>query len=333
MRLTVTYNLRRQSREEGGEPGERVSLDAEYDSEETIAVLCEEIAALGHTVSRVEADERCADALARSRPELVFNMAEGQRGASREAHVPALCEMLGAACTGPGVLGAALCQDKVTAKIVLGAKGVRTPRWVDVPVGELPSRTALPPFPLFVKPAREGSSMGISPRSLVTTREELHRQVTIVHQAYRQPALIETFLPGREFTVGLVGNGDLEVLPVMEINHHAVPAGYPAVYSYQFKKEWDADRFYLCPAPVDDRLAQELGDVARKSFAALECRDVARVDLRLDAEGKVHVLEVNPLPGMAPAFSDLPRMADAAGIGYRGLIERILAAAVSRCGL
>jgi len=156
--------------------------------------------------------------------------------------------------------------------------------------------------------------MGITEDSLVHDADALARQVRSVHEAYGEPALVDEFLPGREFTVGLLGNGPPRVLPVTEINFAAVPPGYPRIYTYRFKKAWDEARFYRCPAPLDSELSGRISDTARRAFTALGCLDVARIDLRLDRGGTPRCIDVNPLPGMAPGFSDLPRQADAAGL-------------------
>jgi D-alanine-D-alanine ligase len=329
--VAVLYNLRR----EGGSPGdsgEAAPLEAEYDTQETVDALCAAVEASGHRVAPVEARQDCMEALRRLRPDLAFNIAEGLPGDAREAQAAVLCDMLGIPHTGSGVLSLALCLDKGMTKRVLRHEGVPTPAFAVVPPGARPDARGLR-FPLFVKPLREGTSMGISPRSLVADEAELRAQAATIHRTYHEPALVEEFVGGREFTVGLLGNGAPRVLPITEINHGALPPGYPPVYTYQFKKEWDDDRFYLLPAPLAGGLRGRVETAAVAAFRALECLDVARVDVRLDAGGEPQVLEINPLPGMAPGLSDLPKQADAAGLGYDGLVRAILDAAIARLGL
>ncbi len=330
MRVAVTYNLRREVLP-GAEGGARVGVQAEYDTEETVAALCGALAVGGHQPLRVEAEPGFPARLAALRPDFVFNVAEGAGGPGREAQVPAVCELLGLPYTGSGVLALALGLDKAMTKRVLSACGVPTPRFVVVPPGMELNAADLRP-PLFVKPLSQGSSMGVTPRSLVRDHAAAAAQVAEVHAAYGEPALVEAFLPGREFTIGILGNGAPQVLPIMEIDFGAVPPGYPPVYTYQFKREWDADRFYRCPAPLEAGLQRELQRLALAAYAALACRDVARVDLRLDAAGQPQVIEVNPLPGMVPGFSDLPRQAAVAGMGYAELVVGILDHARARCG-
>lgn len=331
LRVAVVYNLRRGN---GGlAAGARFAgLDAEYDTEATVEALRAAIGQLGHDVSGIEADLDCFEHLRRHRPQLVFNIAEGLPGPSREAQLPALCELLGVPHTGSGVLTLALCLDKAATGRLLRAAGVPTPDSLTIFPGQRPVGP-LPPFPLLVKPLHEGSSMGITEDSLVHDADALERQVRSVHEAYGEPALVDEFLPGREFTVGLLGNGPPRVLPVTEINFAAVPPGYPRIYTYRFKKAWDEARFYRCPAPLDSELSGRISDTARRAFTALGCLDVARIDLRLDRGGTPRCIDVNPLPGMAPGFSDLPRQADAAGLGYVGLVQAILDAAIRRHGL
>jgi D-alanine-D-alanine ligase len=330
--VAVLHNLRREAAHPGAS-GEAAGLEAEYDSQETIDALCAAITAAGHRAVPVEADADCITHLRRHRPDIAFNVAEGLPGEGREAQAPAMCAVLGIPHTGSGILTLALCLDKAMAKRVLLQQGVPTPGFREIAPGE-PADAGGLRFPLFVKPAREGSSMGISPRSVVHDPAELRQQVAAVHAAYNEPALVEEFLAGREFTVGLLGNGAaVRVLPITEINYGAIPAGYPPVYTYQFKKEWDEDRFYLLPAPTDADLLERLTATALAAYRAVGCADVGRIDLRLDPAGQPHVLEINPLPGMAPGFSDLPRQADAAGLGYAGLVRTILEAAMARHGL
>ncbi|MGE5507637.1 MAG: D-alanine--D-alanine ligase family protein, partial [Chitinophagales bacterium] len=152
----------------------------------------------------------------------------------------------------------------------------------------------------------------------------------LVHQCYRQPALVEEFVSGREFTVGIVGNENPTIFPVLEINHDIVPPDHNRVYSYQFKKEWDADEYYLCPAPVDAVLEELLKRTALDAFRALGCVDVGRVDIRLGEDGVPYVLGVNALPGLSPGFSDLCRQAEVAGWTYPQLVNGILEAALAR---
>ena len=328
----LAFNLKQPGWQGESEEDEPPDSQAEYDSPETMQAVAEALRQGGHEVVFLEANESFLERLRQECPQVVFNLAEGLRGESRESHVPALLEMLGIPYTGSGVLSLAVCLDKPVAKMLLRQQGVRTPGFRVVKPGEEVDTSGLS-FPLFVKPAHEGSSMGVTPRSVVENEGELVRQVACVHQMYRQEALVEEFLPGREFTVGLLGNRHLHAFPIMEINYSPVPPEHGAVYSRHFKEHWDDDRYYLCPAPVSPELERQLLAAATAAFRALGCRDVARVDLRLDGEGRVHVLELNPLPGMAPGFSDLPRAAAAGGWSYPELVNGILDVCLYRLGM
>lgn len=305
---------------------------AELDGEQTVAAVAEALRWAGHEVVLIEGDQRVWERL-RSQPlDIAFNMCEGLQGDSRESQIPALLEMLGIPYTGSNVLSLAVSLDKPMSKKLFTYHGVPTPRFRVVPPGKRADLRGLR-FPLFVKPAHEGSSMGITPDSVCRDRGSLDEQVGRVHRLYRQEALVEEFVGGREFTVGIVGNEEPLILPIMEINFNLCPPEHGAVYSYHFKTEWDADDYYLCPAPVSEDLASQLRRTALDAFRALGCRDVGRVDIRLGRDGSPQVLEVNPLPGLTPAFSDLPRVALAAGIRYEELVNLILEAALNRYGL
>ena len=331
MGLTVglMYNLGKNEPPEDGEPPD---AHAELDSEQTVKAIAAALTSVGHEVVRIEGDEEAFLKLQAVRPDIVFNICEGLRGESRESQVPAMLEMLGIPYTGSGVLALALSLDKAAAKKMLLYHGVPTPAFKTIAPGEPVDWDGLR-FPLFVKPANEGSSMGISPDSKVTTPSEMAERVQYIHDMYRQAALIEEFVDGREFTVGLVGNENPTIFPIIEINYGIVPSAHGNIYSYQFKKEWDADEYYLCPAPIDEATELLLKRTALSAFRALGCVDVARVDIRLGADGVPYVLEVNALPGLSPGFSDLCRQADKGGFTYTQLVNSILDAALERCRL
>lgn len=325
----LMYNLGKYDRPGPGEPPD---AHAELDSEETVNAIADALRTGGHSVLLIEGNEEAFQRLRELRPQIVFNICEGVRGASRESHIPAILEMLGIPFTGAGVLGLAVSLDKAVAKKLLRFHGVPTPEFRTIAPGEIPEWNGLR-FPLFVKPALEGSSKGITPASRVESPAELTERVLQVHRLYRQPALVEEFVGGREFTVGIVGNEPPFVLPIMEICFDSVPDAHGPIYSYQFKQEWDDWSYYRCPAEVDDTLAESLRQMALAAMRALGCVDVARVDLRLGSDGVPYVLEVNPLPGLSPGFSDLARQAERAGWSYSYLVNAILDAGLVRNGL
>lgn len=328
MGLTVglMFNLGKHVPPADGEPPD---AHAELDSEHTVSAVAEALTAAGHHVIRIEGNEEAFQTLRQTHPDIVFNMCEGLRGNSRESHVPAMLEMLGIPYTGSSVLALALTLDKVATKKMLLFHGIPTPAFRSFAPGETVTWDGLR-FPLFVKPANEGSSIGIAPESKVNNPAELVERVRFVHSMYKQAALVEEFIDGREFTVGMVGNHDPFMFPIREINFDPVPEEHGKVYSYQFKQEWDDAQYYLCPAPVDAALEAALRQTALSAFRALGCLDVGRVDIRLGADGVPYVLEINPLPGLAPGYSDLCCQAEAAGWTYEQLIQSILGAALDR---
>jgi D-alanine-D-alanine ligase len=293
-----------------------------------------------HEVTPVEADEHFYERIRGLRPELVFNIAEGLNGVSREAQVPAMLDMLGIPYSGSDPLTLALCLDKSRTKEVLGYHRVPTPKFVMI--NEMDDlRGIAVSLPAMVKPLHEGSSKGIFDASLAKTPAELGKAVEKILVGYRQPAIVEEYLPGREFTVGIIGNGaDMRVLPVVEINFSSLPEGVNPIYSYEAKWLWDTiDHpldIYECPARLEPALAAEISSICGRAYQLLRCRDWSRIDVRLDAAGRPSIIEVNPLPGILPDPIDnscLPKAARAAGISYEELIRSALGFAAIRHGL
>ena len=313
--------------------------EAEWDTIETIHAVRDALS-LRHSVTLIEADENAFGSLRSSRPDIVFNIAEGKYGASREAQIPAMLEMLDIPYTGSDPLTLALCLDKSRAKEILSYYQVATPRFVVVSsLDEL--RTADLPVPAMVKPLFEGSSKGIFDTSLVRTPQELTAQVTKVITEYAQPALVEEFLPGREFTVAMLGNGaDLQVLPIVEIKFDSLPDGVNPIYSYEAKWIWDQSsnplEIFECPAKVDNRLKTAIENVCRRSYTVLRCRDWSRIDVRLDAAGNPNIIEINPLPGILPKIEDnscYPKAARMAGLNYQQMLNAVLDVGMKRYGM
>ncbi len=314
-------------------------LYAEWDSFETIDAVRAALAEL-HDVTLVEADEDAYGKLQADRPDIVFNIAEGLLGVSREAQIPSMLEMLRIPYTGSDPLTLAVCLDKARAKEILAYHGLPTPGFsvVDDPsgIGEVPQR-----FPAIVKPLHEGSSKGIFNSSVVGNAGELEREIMLVLEKYGEPALVEEYLGGREFTVAMLGNGrNVHVLPIVEIRFGSLPAGVRPIYSYEAKWIWDRSDdpldIFECPARIEGGLERRIGELCRRAYALLRCRDWCRIDVRLDAQGEPHILELNPLPGIMPNPDDnscFPKAARAAGLSYTRLIQTVLATAADRCGL
>lgn len=292
------------------------------------------------TVLMVEADEQAYETLRTARPDFVFNIAEGLHGVAREAQIPAILEMLGIPYLGSDPLALATCLDKARTKEILGFHGLRTPGFVVVRTfAEL--EDARVKFPVLVKPLHEGSSKGIMNSSLAGNPEELEAEVRRILEVYHQPALLEEYLPGREFTVAVLGNGAAaRALPIVEIRFDALPGGMNPIYSYEAKWVWDtSDRpleIFDCPARLTPALQSDIESLCLAAYRVLQCRDWTRIDVRLDAAGRPHILELNPLPGILPRPEDnscFPKAARAAGMSYNQLINAALDAGMTRCGL
>jgi len=330
MRIGIAFNLRDEVPEIPGAP---VDHAEEFDSPATIDALAAVLAAAGHRVERLGFGRPFLERLLADPPDLVFNIAEGLSGRSREAHVPAVCEMLGVPYTGSDPLTLALTLDKDLAKRVVASRGLATPRHLlverlaDLPGENEPGGLA---FPLIVKPAWEGSSKGVRLASRVTTPAALREQVAFVLEGYGGPALVEEFCEGEEFTVGVIGNEQPRVIGVMQIRHRTLPAA-EFLYSLEVKRDWENQVEYLVPPPVEARLLAELEALALGCYRALGCRDVSRVDLRLKS-AVPHFIEVNPLPGLSPTYGDLPILAGRMGWSHSELVLEIVRHAVERSG-
>ncbi len=302
--------------------------EAEWDPPETIISIANALARQGHIVVHLEATPDLPRVLAEADVDLIFNIAEGVEGRNREAQVPALCELLGIPYTGSDSATLAIALDKALGKKVLSQHDILTPRFQLMET----ARERLSPdmrFPLIVKPNAEGSSKGIGSTSVVDTEEEMRAAVRLCVERYRQPALVEEYIAGREFTVGLLGDKRPRVLPPMEIRFKNTEVERP-VYDYGVKQEWEQHVYYECPAKLTEAELKAMEKIARATFWALDCRDVARVDMRMDAEGRIYVLEVNPLPGLTPDYSDLVLIAKAVGMDYDQLIAEIMVGGLRR---
>ncbi|HEX5420441.1 MAG TPA: D-alanine--D-alanine ligase [Gammaproteobacteria bacterium] len=303
---------------------------AEFDSRETIDALQSALTSLGHACTPIGHVRALASRLVGGeRWDLVFNIAEGRTGFGRESQVPALLEAYGVPYTFSDPLVCALTLHKAMAKHVARGCGVPTPEFALVTEPGDAARIDLP-LPLFVKPVAEGTSKGITSASLVRSRNALTETCTQLLRAFNQPVLVERFLPGREFTVGILGTGiDARALATLEPRWRA--GADAEIYSYRNKAQWRdlVDYVLLEPGP----LRREVEAAALAAWRCLGCRDAGRVDLRLDEHDRPQMLEINPLAGLAPEHSDLPIMAALTGLDYNGLIAAILDCACRRLGL
>ncbi len=288
----------------------------------------------------IEADESAYAKFKDLKPDIVFNIAEGLNGVNRESQIPAMLDMLQIPYTGSDALTLGICLDKARTKEILSYHNIPNAKFMvaDKPEG-IPTNNFS--YPVIVKPVSEGSSKGIFSSSFVKSHRDLNDEAIKVINQYNQPALIEEFLPGREFTVAILGNGrNARALPIIEINYEKFPADVVPLYSYEAKwildtKESDFDVFE-CPAKLDAKLADKIKNTALKAYKVLNCKDWSRVDLRLDKNNIPNVIEINPLPGIMPdptENSSFPKAARAAGMDYNQMILSVLFAAAERYNL
>ncbi len=321
---------------------------AEFDREETIEEIMAAIRSDGHNTIFIPADINLPFALKDEVPDICFNIAEGMGGDGREAHAPATFELLHIPYTASRVTANAIALDKTLTKRIWRDNGLPVAPFQEFSTGEEEIDPTLR-YPMFVKPAREGTGMGMGLDSVVNNDEELRYRVQWVTQTYQQPALVEEYLPGREFTVGVLGRPGCQKyslhpklyqadgfhrMPVLEVESENSIT--PGVYGISAKQQHPGDAGYpvfLCPAPIDNRLAHEIQELAVKAHQAIGALDVSRVDFRCNADGKPFLLEINSLPGLTRDFSDLCVIANAENISYRDLILEILYLGASRWGL
>jgi len=363
LKVVVVANLKKNAPKFPGMPEDYWD---DLDSESTMQAIADAIRQGGHEAEFHEGSLEFVAGLRADRPDIVFNMCEGHFGDGREAHVPALLEMMRIPYTGSRVMTLALALDKPMTKRILMWHELPTPAFQSFDDSAEPLDDDMQ-FPLFVKPSREGTGMGVSAKSIVKNEAELREQVASIVHNYRQTALVEQFIPGREITLGLVGNisgvtsrrlptryysystkqrdysagglaalkaGGLTFLPPSEIDLTPYMET-DAVYSNRLKTDLaDAD-YTRCPAQLTREQVQELNWLTAAVFRVIGCYDVARIDFRLDEREnyKPYVLEINTLPGLTPGVSDLCHEADAAGISYIELVNMILEAAIVRHGL
>lgn len=321
---------------------------ADFDHIETIDSIRAALETDGHQTCFIQADANLPFALKEVQPDICFNIAEGLGGDAREAQVPALLEMFGIPYTGSRVLTNGISLDKTLTKRIWRDRRLPVAPFQEFTIGDEPIRPELR-FPLFVKPAREGTGMGVDMKAIVNNEKELRERAMYIINTYQQPALVETFLPGREFTVGIMGRSDAKLFsrhpdwyerdgfhrfPVLELDSSRSVT--PLVYSQAAKSKDVGEEGapgYFCPAEIDPELDKKLKHFALRAHQLLYALDVSRTDIRLDDEGNPRLIEINTLPGLTPDYSDLCLQAKAEDIRYEDLILDILYLGASRWGM
>ena len=321
---------------------------ADFDHIETIDAIRAALETDGHQTVFIQADADLPYALRDEKPDICLNIAEGLGGDAREAQIPALLELLQIPYTGSRVLTNAISLDKTLTKRIWRDRRLPVAPFQEFNAGDEPLRPDLE-FPLFVKPAREGTGMGVDMKAIVHKERELRERVGYIINTYQQPALVETFLPGREFTVGLLGRSDAKLysrhpewyekdgfhrFPILELD--MTRSVTPMVYSQEAKSKDVGEEGapgYFCPAKIEPELEKKLKHFALRAHLLLNALDVTRTDIRLDKDGNPRVMEINTLPGLTPNYSDLCLQSAAQGIRYEDLILEILYLGASRWGM
>jgi D-alanine-D-alanine ligase len=329
MKIGIAYDLKSDysNSTQASNPDDRLE---EYDSTETVDGIASALQEIGWEPVRLGGGREFLRRLMAERVDLVFNISEGWGTRSREAQVPAVCELLRIPCTHSGPLALAISLDKAMTKRFAAFHGVQTPAFLCVDNMEQFDETPLPPFPLMAKPASEGSSIGIRMHSRCESGKELRDCVAWLLQEYGGVVLIERFLPGPEVTVLVMGTGEsARVMGIMQIVPRA-QREEAFVYSLEVKRDFRNLVDYHVPPCLPAATIAAIEETALRAYRAIDCRDIARVDIRLDEAGKASLIEVNPLPGLHPVDGDVPILCGRLGISYTGLIRMIVDEARSR---
>ncbi len=329
MNVTLVFNLKKKDLDK---PADYFS---EFDSGKTVFSIAEAIKQSGHSVSLVEAEEDLYFYFKSHKTDLVFNIAEGKSSHIRESHVPAILDILNVPYTGSGVTTLALALNKAVTKKILRSENIPTPNFQLFYKREDRLDPGLK-FPLIVKPNREGSAKGINVSNVVGNEKRLFEEVEKIHRIYKQEALVEEFIDGKELTVGVLENGKTIILPILEIDFSGCVKSGEYFYSWRMKEyqgnvEMGLNPTFYCPARLEVHMEKIIKEVALKCHHSLGCLDMSRTDIRLSKDNIPYVLEVNPLPGLDPEESNFPLMAKAAGISYPDVVNFIISSAISRC--
>jgi len=326
-KIGLTYDLKTDYHFKEGDPAD---ANAEFDHPSTIDVITRAIESLGFGVVRVGNAACLLEKLDELDVDIVFNLSEGLEGRNRESQVPILLEMKGIPFVGADALTLGITLDKVMAKKIFIAEGIPTPKFFEVNSYEELNNTDHCAFPLIVKPRFEGSSKGLSEKSRVENKDDLERQVKLILDTYKQPALIEEFISGQEFTVAIVGNDPAEVLPIVQVKIDGKLDLNEKFYTFA---RIASDKLeYVCPAQIDKALENKIKDYALKVYRAVDCFDFGRVDFRVDKQGNPYVLEINPLPSLSTEDVFM-LISKTIGITYEEMVGRILNSAFKRYSL
>jgi len=323
----LTYDLKTDYVFKDGDPPD---ANAEFDNPSTVEVIAGAIESQGFKVKRIGNASRLFETINELGVDIVFNISEGSSGRNRESQVPVLLEMVGVPFVGSDALTLGATLDKVMAKKIFIAENIPTPKFFEVKPPDPQLNMDHFKFPLFVKPRFEGSSKGLDDGARVENMEALQKRVEYIIKIYKQPALVEEFISGEEFTVAIVGNDPPQVLPVVQIEIDGRLKLGDMFYTFA---RIQSDKLkYVCPAPIDKKLFKKISDIALNAYNAVECRDFGRIDFRVDAKGNPYVLEINPLPCLSTE-DVFPLVAREIGLTYEQIVGRIINCALLRYNL
>ena len=324
----LTYDLKTDYKFKAGDPPD---ANAEFDHPLTIGVIADAIKSRGVKVKKIGNVLNLLEKINKLDVDIVFNISEGAAGRNRESQVPMLLEMAGIPYVGADALTLALTLDKIMAKKVFIADKIPTPKFLEIKdIESFDEDTDHLKYPLIVKPRFEGSSKGLNDKSKVGNIGDLKKQAAYIIETYKQPALIEEFISGQEFTVLVVGNDNPEALPVVQIKIDGRLMLNDKFYSFA---RITSDKLeYICPAKISPELTRKIQDLAVRTYNAVECLDFGRVDFRVDKDGNPYVLEINPLPSLSTE-DVFPIIAKEMGLTYEDIIGKILTSAFKRYNL
>lgn len=333
MRIGIAFDLKEHFQKKEDLPED---IFEEFDVEDTISAIENVLTFLGHEVIRLYGGKKFLENIIDEKVDIVFNIAEGFGTRSREAHIPSILELLGIPFTGSDPLTLALTLDKAITKRVVQSEGIRTPEFIEIENcdGISTKKEILKnfPFPAIVKLSREGSSIGLRRNSRVENLEELVEKLKEL-SIYKEPIIVEKFIGGKEITAGVIGNGrKARVIGMMEISPKK-GKNEDFIYSLEVKRNWKEEVDYIVDPQIPERIKREIEEMTLKVYNLLGCRDISRIDFRLDLDFTPYFLEINPLPGLNPEYSDLPMIWRGQGMKYEKLIEEILNSALERNGL